>query len=236
MDAWLIDALHPLDDVLPMQNEILARQHFKEREFAYSPDGTVFRPFRLSAMALVSLAIVLLLLGWWIRWNANRLFLADRVSWSDRRPDQASSDEDKPDPAWPTEVEDQIVVLQVARDRIANPKQARIQRLLAAGALQLSPDLRPSEKFDAAFLEAKWKELQTRVEEWEKVTDVHSWRYARLIVISSVAALGLFLIVTQPGLQSTLVGIATGLTGALTAGLKLREVLVSWFPGEKRGG
>jgi hypothetical protein len=65
--------------------------------------------------------------------------------------------------------------------------------------------------------------------EWERVNVGHSWRYVRLVLVASATGLAGFLLLTQPGLQSSLLGIATGITGALTAGLKLRDAVASWF-------
>ncbi len=230
MPARITDALHPLDNVLPIGSEILARQHFQPREFAYSPDGTLFRPLRASGIAFAGFAIMLALLVYWIRWNTNRLFLAIE--------EQAPAPLESKHELWSNlTLEKKLVLLQVARERIANPHQAAtIKTLLAAGLLQLDPDLRPATTFDDEFLLGKQRELHAQIREWEHVKDEHSWRYVRQVLIASVVALGIFLFVTQPGLQASLVGIATGIAGALTAGLRLREAIVSWWPGRKSDG
>ena len=79
-------------------------------------------------------------------------------------------------------------------------------------------------------------ELQADLHQWESVESGHSWRYARIVLLASVAALGFFLIATQPGLQSGLLGIAGGITGALTAVLKLRDAVLSWMGDRKTFG
>jgi hypothetical protein len=61
----------------------------------------------------------------------------------------------------------------------------------------------------------------------------HSWRYVRVILAASVAALACFLVATQPGLQSSLLAITTGITGALATALKMRDAITSWLSGRK---
>ena len=64
---------------------------------------------------------------------------------------------------------------------------------------------------------------------WEQVRVSHSWRDVRLARLAGVTCVGVFLVVTQPALQSSLVGIATGLTGVMTTGLKARDAIASWL-------
>jgi hypothetical protein len=47
--------------------------------------------------------------------------------------------------------------------------------------------------------------------------------------VALVAGIGFFLIATQPGLQSSVMTIATGITGLVTAGSKLRDALTTWI-------
>jgi hypothetical protein len=227
MGATAIDVLHALDGVLPVENENLARQQFQRREFAYSPDGTLSRTLRASGIAFVGFVLTLGLLVWWIRWNTNRLFLADEETNAPGHPASEPVEE-----MWSKRpLDEQLVLLQVARERIANPHQREtITRLLEQGLLCLAPGLRPCSKQFDVFLQQKARQLQAEVRDWEDVKGGYGWRYVRLILIASVAALGFFLIATQPSLQSSLIGIASTITGALTAGLKLRDALMSWLP------
>jgi hypothetical protein len=50
-----------------------------------------------------------------------------------------------------------------------------------------------------------------------------------MILAASIAGVGFFLVATQPGLQSNLVGIASGITGVLTAGFKFRDAVSAWW-------
>jgi hypothetical protein len=127
-----------------------------------------------------------------------------------------------------------MVLLQVARERIANPYQrTMIRHLLDKGWLTLDPILQPASAEFGVFLLGKEKDLHADLQQWEEVNVGHSWRYVRLILLAGVIGLGCFLIATQPGLQSTLLGIATALTGGLTTGLKLKDAILPWFEARK---
>jgi hypothetical protein len=234
MDAIALAALQGwLDTLLPSDDTVWSRQQAQTPDFTYSPDGTLLASLRASGGAAVGLALTLGLLVWWIRWNTNRLFFADEESNVDASPVSVPFEE-----LWQTRTpDDQLVLLQVARERIANPYQrAVIQKLLRDGLLRLNPDLQPcSEQFEQ-FLRGKERELQGEILTWEQVNVGHSWRYVRLALIAGVTCLGFFLLVTQPALQSSLVGIATGITGVLTTGLKARDAIASWLSQRKGSG
>ena len=89
--------------------------------------------------------------------------------------------------------------------------------------------MQPFSKEFEAFLQERRRELQAEIVSWQDVTVRGSWRHWRLILVASVAGVGLFLLATQPGLQSSVVAVATGTTGLLTAGSKLWEAFGSWI-------
>jgi hypothetical protein len=66
-----------------------------------------------------------------------------------------------------------------------------------------------------------------------RISTVFSWRYMRTVLVVSVGGVGLLLIATQPNLQSGLLSIAVGMTGALTTGLRLRDAISSWLTRRK---
>jgi hypothetical protein len=227
LDAMVLDALQwRLADVLPIENDIISRQRFQAAGFTYSPSGTWLSPMRASGVAVVGLGLTLALLVSWIRWNTTRLFLANEEANASAIP-PAEPLED----VWKSRTADeQLVLLQVARERIVNPHQRPVvKRLLKDGLLTLNPDLQPSSTRFDEFLQNKERDLLGQLREWERVNVGHSWRYVRLVLVASATGLAGFLLLTQPGLQSSLLGIATGITGALTAGLKLRDAVASWF-------
>jgi hypothetical protein len=49
------------------------------------------------------------------------------------------------------------------------------------------------------------------------------------MVVAGVGLLGLFLLMTQPGLQTQMVAIAVGVTGLLQTAAKLRDAVASFF-------
>ena len=142
-NAALIHALNWLDSLLPVEHIVLSRQRFHDPELSYSPDGTILQALGASSVVLVAFGVILALLVWWIRWNTNRLFLANEET-------DGSGD----GPCEPIEelwerrtVDEQMVLIQVARGRVANPYQRPLVRhLLSQGLLRLDPDLQPYPK------------------------------------------------------------------------------------------
>jgi hypothetical protein len=227
MGTVAISWLHAVNRfVPPIRNEVLERQQFQPREFAYSPDGTVIAPLRASGIAFAGFAFTLGLVVWWIRWNTTRVFRADRDAGSSEAVAAQPFEE-----TWSTRsTDEQMVLLQIARDHVANPHQTEvIDQLLHDGLLRFEPDLRPFSADFGAFLQRKWRELRPQLHEWEDVKSGHSWQYVRIILVASMGALGCFLIATQPSLHSSLMSIATAVAGALTAAFKVREAVMSWF-------
>ena len=144
-------------------------------------------------------------------------------------------------PATPAELwtecsnDERLVLVRVVHEHIANPYQRPIvEALLQRGLLTLDPDLRPCSRGFADYIRAREPELQTSLREWEEVESGHSWRYARLVLLASVVGLGLFVVVTQPGLQSGLVGVASAVAAALTALMKLRDAIGDWLSSSRK--
>ena len=224
MGSAAVEALRWFDDMLPVENEILARQRFQRYGQMYSPEGTIIPSFRASGLALLGLLLTLGLLTWWLVWNTNRLFLAD-VETPHTTP--AGTCEE----IWARCTDDQKNVLtQLVEEHIANPYQRpTLLTLLDQGVLRLNPDVQPFSPAFEAFVRAQAVTRQSEVQAWERVSARLSWRYGRIILAGSVAGVGFFLIATQPGLQSSVMAIATGITGLLTAGSKLRDSVTSWL-------
>jgi len=222
----LIEMLHQVDQVVPIENDILVREHsyHDEHQQTYSPDGTIIRRFRAAGITLLGFMLVLLLLYWWIGWNTNHLFLADLDAGT------PPSEEDCLKIWTQCQPDEQMVLMQIAREHIANPYQRpAIASLLRRGVLRLDPDVQPFSKEFDTFLQDKRRELRAEIATWHDVHVRGSWHHWRLILVSSVAGVGLFLIATQPGLQSSVIAVATGTTGMLTAGSKLWEAFGSWI-------
>jgi hypothetical protein len=142
--TMVLEALHWLDDLLPINNEILVRQHFQQNQQSYSPSGSIVRRFKASEIALVGFAITLALLLWWIGWNTNRLFLADLD-------EGGSTPSGTFDRIWDwCTLDEQMVLVHIARERIANPYQRPVvEALLKKGLLRFNPDVQPfSDAFD----------------------------------------------------------------------------------------
>ena len=224
MGTVAVEALRWFDDMLPVENEILARQHFQRYGQMYSPEGTIIPSFRVSGLALLGFLVTLGLLTWWIMWNSNRLFLADVDAPGTTPPGTCEE-------IWARCSDDQKNVLtQIVEEHIANPYQRPILlELIGQGVLRLNPDVQLFSPAFEAFVRAQAVERQSEVQAWEHVNARRSWRYGRIVLGGSVAGVGFFLIATQPGLQSSVMAIATGITGLLSAGSKMRDAVTSWL-------
>lgn len=219
----LIEVLHQIDQLVPIENDVLVREHSYHGQQTYSPDGTIISRFRAAGITLLVFTLALLLLYWWIGWNSRNLFLAYL--------DAGTPPSESCPQIWAQCTPDeQMVLIQIAREHIANPYQRPIvASLLRRGVLRLDPDVQPFSKEFDTFLQDKRRELQAQIATWQDVTVRGSWHHWRLVLVSSVAGVGLFLIATQPGLQSSVIAVATGTTGMLTAGSKLWEAFGSWI-------
>lgn len=195
--------------------------------FEYSPPGTFVSALPLSVVGALACGLMLALSIGWVRWNTSRVFFANVAA-------DAPAGSQRLADVWTTLTRDQqMVLLQVAHERVANPYQRPIvDSLLKTGLLRLAPDLGPpAEAID--FLDGEEHRLATDLRAWERANTGHSWRYARVILIVSVVALASFLVATQPGLQTSLLAIATGITGVLTTVLKTRDAISSWLAARK---
>ncbi|HEX4999065.1 MAG TPA: cache domain-containing protein [Terriglobia bacterium] len=219
----LMGAHELLEYYLPIDNDALYRSHFEKP--AYIENGTI------GARGLLGITAIVLVLLWWIRWNTNGLFHAEFKTPETGPPQSA----DECERIWQNLLpEEKQLLAQVAQEHIANPRQKHmVADLFNRGLLQLAPDLQPGSKVFAAFLLARKATMKQQLQDSHKVSEWRSWRYIRLLLIVALAGLGLFLAATQPGWQSSLVAVATGVTGLLTAFLKLQDVILQWIkPGK----
>ena len=198
----------------------------QDPELDFSPAGTLPGPWRVTGVAVVGLIVAIAVIVPWVRWNTNRFFYADIDPPAES--EIASGDFDA---AWARcEEDDRHVLLQVTREHVANPYQRPvINRLLRRGLLRLDPDLRPYSDDFERFLLRQESEHRGQLQEWEQVDVSHSWHYTRMVLLASVGTLAFFLVATQPSLQSGILGIATGITGAVTVGLRLRDALFPFW-------
>lgn len=210
------------DSVLPIESDAAARVRYGG-EWSYMPNGSVLS---VSAWGLLGLVVAVTGLAWWMRWKAVRLFFADQ--------DTTGPPDGSPALLWDACSRDErLVLIRIVRDHVANPYQrAIVEDLMKRGLLTLDPDLQPCSAAFSAFILSQQGTLQADLDEWEAVDSGHSWRYTRLVLLTSSAGLGLFILATQPGVQASLAGLAGGLAGLLTAGLKLRDSVLAW--GDRR--
>ena len=230
-DIRFVDAVRWIGDVLPIVDMNLAPSRDDVPELSYSPGGTLITRVPVSAAAIAGFCLIAAALGWWIRWNTNSLFLADVDASTKVAGPRA------PARAWAKLTPDQqMVLLQIACERIANPWQRPVvNELLRRGLLRLAPGLQPcSAEFDR-FLAREAELRRGELVQWERLNLEHSWRYIRVVLVVVIAGLGGFLIATQPSLQSSLIAITTAVAGVLTSALKLHDTVAAWFAKRKAG-
>jgi hypothetical protein len=218
-----------LDGLLPIDSDVMARQRYQALERQGRPAGAPEPQWPITGTAVVCFAVMLGLLVAWIRWTQSRLFYAAHESLANGEPII------DPEQAWAACTEDERhVLVQVTRDGIANPHQhLLVSSLIARGLLCLDPDLQPSSQALRQFILERASRLEETLASWERVAEGFSWRYMRTVLVVSVGGVGLLLIATQPNLQSGLLSIAVGMTGALTTGLRLRDAISSWLTRRK---
>ena len=226
--ALLVDVHTWIDRALPIESDVVSRQRYRSDHGAsYDPPG--LPGLHLGWVAVLGLAATLGGLLWWVRWNSRHLFYVD-VDVPCPPPTAPTQD---PDAAWRDCSEaKQDLLMQIAAERIANPHQRELTLgLLDSGLLTLCPELRPATPEWEAYILAKASDdtLAQRLRDSENVGEMHSWRYARTVLLTALIAVSLFLLATQPGLQSDLVGIGTGASALATAAFKLREAVRGWF-------
>lgn len=224
--------LNWIDDALPLQGDLSARYRFDTSTAEYSPDGTVWRRIHVSATGFLGMSALILVLVSWARWSATRLGLADLPS-----PPQDGKGIEDVEAAWQRLDEgDQSVLLQIVGESALNPRQRpAARRLIEAGFLDLRPHPVPATPSIARVLSVKQRECAAQVRAWEHASGLHSWRYVRIVLVGALIGLGFFLVATQPGMQSGILGIATALSGVLTSLLKLRDAAASWLPARREG-
>lgn len=223
-----------LGELLPIHTETGVRLRAREFDASYSP------PVWMRWWALLLLGALFGATVWWIQWNANNLFLAGFDTPKAAPPDSQADDTASWRMRWDAlPAGQQSLLLQVTRHHLANPKNiAAVKELLNAGYLRLNPDIEPATKTFGAFLDeqARDETQQAKLNEWELVNVQRSWHYVRRLLIAALAFIALFLVATQPGLQS---GLSAGFgvaTTVLVAMSKLRDALLDLAAGRREGG
>jgi hypothetical protein len=212
------------DGVLPTDNDTITRYRYQDISADDSPPSILPGIGRLG---LAGMGITLGLLWFWVRWNTKGIFYADLES----SPPAPLTNVSQCVEAWKCfNDEERILLLQISRERIANPRQKPVvAKLLDGGWLRLAPDLQPATDEFAGFLRVKEQEMKKELRDSERVSVRHSWRYVRLILFIGLVGLGLFLGATQPGWQSALLGFASATTGLLSAVFKLQDTVLQWI-------
>ncbi len=188
--------------------------------------------------------VALLVLLWWIRYNANTLFFADvssdgSVKGDSPAPPAAKTPTDDQE-AWKRKwqalsADEQSTLARIlVNNGIVNPKQhALTRRFLRDGLLELRPGLQASDGLDRCLAESgeDVKALAMR----ELQSDNGGWSRVRWILLLFVLGFSLFLFATQPDLPTWLTGAASAVTTLLTVLLRIRDSIGSWFSSLPKG-
>lgn len=221
---WLLMPYHWAHGLLPVSSDYDVRVRYQKPEHS---DASSLAPSAYpwgTRWGFAGYSAVLAALAWWLRKKARFLFFADQTS----RAGQTATWED----CSPAE---QLVLARVVLDGMANPHQRPVvEALIGRGVLVLEPNLKPSEDL-CKYIRDREVELRHRLRATERVESSHSWRFARGVLVASGVGLAVFLFATQPALQTEFVGMASAVSGALAALMKLWDAFVSRTPGPKLG-
>ncbi len=217
-----------LNNRLPAESALLARLRYYDVPRRYTPQGSLGA---LSGFGAAGITLIIVVLAVWIRWSARNLHAADLT------PATPALDAEV-EARWNELPEDhRHVLLQATEERIANPRQRpAIDALARQGLLTLSPDIQPASGAVAALLAGVRADGQQaeKLRQWEGTHDGHSWQAVRPMLFVGLGVVAVFLVITQPGLQSDLVGVAGSAATLGAALLKMRDAIGGWM-GVKAG-
>lgn len=225
-DQRLVHAYRALDTVLPAGSSLTTQLRYQDADQHYAPPGPVGG---LSWFGAAGLAAIVGLFVLWVTWSATHLHFADVT------PGAPPVDFSLENWNALTDTE-RRVLLQITEEGIANPRQRPVVLELARlGLIALSPEITASTPAVAATIEQARNDGETRTQliAWERTHAGHNWGQIRGVLIPSLAVVALFLVVTQPGLQSDLAGIVSGVTAFGASALKLRETMSGWIMSRK---
>lgn len=219
---WVQRAQDHLSWALPMRNESAMSIR--------GLNGPPFAPaWALAGVPLLgALAALLALLWLWTGWNNSHILLS-----CDILPATPLSAEGL-ESAWATlSPEERCFLVQVAIERVANPKQSATYLALAAkGWLELAPAVRPVTPAVRAFLLHSSRRSVLSLE-----TDVqsrHSWRSVKASLIAGISFAVLFLFLTQPALPLDFLGLPSFVAAAIGSLVKWSDQLSSLLSPAKR--
>jgi hypothetical protein len=221
LDRAFLRVHEGLDQNLPFDNMLTAPLKFLDGSAGYAIPG------RMGTFGMLGLLAILYGLFRWIQWSAVRLHFADVES------HDPLAEEDAAERWIGLEEPEKFVLMQIAAEGIANPYQRQtVLDLMRRGLVSLAPDLQPSSPAMAKFVRRASQDAgqMTRLLAWEQTHGGQNWRQVRTVLVASLALVALFLVITQPALQSQIVGIA-GAIGALIASAgKIRDTVMAWSP------
>jgi hypothetical protein len=220
----LVSAHEWLDQLVPFDNERVARLRYQGTTVQYAPPG-IWESGSVGWVGVVGLVFLAGALVGWVRWSSTHLLYADRHSTPELHPNLVAA-------AWDVcSVDEKHVLMHILDEGIANPRQqAAVTSLMEKGLVRLRPRLELSSPQLAELVcQARRTDSGTRaLNHWERVHDGHNWHDTRLVLVIGLGVIAI-LVATQPGLPSELAAVASGITAIGGAGLKVRETVTAWL-------
>lgn len=225
---WLLMLYHWADGLLPVSSDFDVRVRYQQAD---NLDASSLAPGPFpwgTPWGLAGYSTLLAALAWWLRKKAVVVFFADQTSRP--RPTISTSD------TWAScSSAEQLILTRLVLDRMVNPYQRPVVvELIRKGVLSLTPQLKPSDNL-RRYIEGQQVALRAQLQASEHVESSHSWRFARAVLVASGVGLAVFLFATQPALQTEFVGMASAVSGALAALMKVWDAFASRATDRKLG-
>lgn len=217
---WLLTLYHWADELLPVSSDYDVRVRYQTSDNS-DASGLASDPFPWGTpWGLAGYSVLLVTLAWWLRKKGVVVFFADQTPHP--RPTMSAAD------TWAScSPEEQLVLTRLVLDRMVNPRQRPVVvELIRRGVLSFEPHLTPSGDV-RGYINGQQVALRAQLRASEHIESSHSWRFARGVLVASGVGLAVFLFATQPALQTEFVGMASAVSGALAALMKVWDAFAS---------
>jgi len=220
--GWIRDWHDRLSWTLPMRNETAIALRGQPSE-PFLTGGASFGPVPRYLPLALAFALLTLLLYWWTGWNFSYVLLA--------APRQPAAPLDHVASWAALDPDDRHLLLQVAAEGIANPRQAKAAlRLAGQGWLDFKPELAPATTAIHDFLRDPARQNDP---EFKAAEQTHggalSWSSMRKSLLIAVAAAAVFLFSTQPAIPADFLGLLPAVTAVLTGIVRGLDLVNRWF-------
>ncbi len=221
---WLLQLHSLLGGFIPVANELVSLQFFEHRDRIYSTTSPV------SWVGILGGIGILILIVWWIRWVAHELFYAELAVPTGIAPQLPTSED------WDAlSADGQLVLFWALEEHVVNPRQrATVEALIDRGLLTLAPDLQLGSAHLKKYVQDKAANMSAQIADLEQAASNYSWQRVQRVLWAGLAAVAIFLLATQPLLQSGLQILALAVTRFLKTFKDLFDALVDRLGGKSK--